>query len=262
MDVDNVVSVLANTLYFVKTRRVSVRKAFTEACMTHKCSGGDYTREELYQLARLFISKYYTLKYISEKGGRSKPTHRVLARLFLYLFYVERGIRPPSKLKKAVLRDLPGLGRGFESIEPYARYSFPEWMYYKFAELLTPIGAEELLSAMNKRSLWLRVNTLKVDVDKAVKALEESGVIVEVDRDVPYLLRVIESTRPLRTHKLFHSALLRLLLHPLPASRSMSRTRFSRRASRHSQVFQFVASSSLVLHCLIREISLLRDPLE
>jgi len=203
MDVDDVISVLANVLYHVKTRKISVRKAFTEVCRTHKCSSREYTREELYQLSRLFISKYYTLKYLCEKHGRLEPTHRVLARLFLYLYLTEKGVKPPSKLKKTVLRDLPGLKEGLEEVEAYIKYSFPKWMYYEFLDLLGSVEVEELFSALNKRVLWLRVNTLKIDVDKAVRELDETGVRVEVDRDIPYLLRVVESKKPIRTHRLF-----------------------------------------------------------
>jgi 16S rRNA (cytosine967-C5)-methyltransferase len=203
MSLDVVLDVLASTLYIVKTRRVSVRRAFTEACRRRKCVAEGFTREDLYQLARSFVSSYYKVRYISSASGRASLSNRLLARLFLYLHLSERGVKPPPKLKKAVLRDLPGLSSSIEALPVHAKYSLPPWLCEKLTGLLGPDSAEALMAALNERVLWLRVNTLKVDLDKAVRELERSGFRVEVDADVPYLLRVVQSPRPIRTHRLF-----------------------------------------------------------
>ena len=55
---------------------------------------------------------------------------------------------------------------------------------------------EKILESMNVEHVWIRVNTLKIDVDKCIKLLEEQGLEVDVDKDIPFLVKVVKSRRP------------------------------------------------------------------
>jgi len=197
LDPDKVVSILATTLYIIENEKLSTRRAFREACRIHKCRFQLTMREELYELVRSFISRYYTLKYIVLSSGR-RPSYRLLARLFLYIYHNEGGLNPRSIVKKTSLSNLPEVIESLEFAELHVKYSLPEWFYKRLALLLPRSDLVNLLSSMDKRVLWLRINTLKVDVDKALKNLEK-WARVEVDPDIPYLVKVLASKRPIRS---------------------------------------------------------------
>ena len=209
MSTEVVASVLANVLYIVVNERVSVRRAFTRACKALKCSSRYFTREDLYNAARDFVSSYYKLKYIAETCGRREQSYRLLARLYLYLRGADLGFPLSSKLKKSIKRDFPNLERALNSpMEPWAKLSYPKWFYEELATLLPEPEVERALSAMNTRTQWIRVNTLKVDLDKALKNLEEEGVNFAPDPDVPFLLRFLGAKKPLRALRAFREGLI------------------------------------------------------
>lgn len=209
MRADDVISVLASTLYTVIHKKVSVRKAFSMTCKTVTCSSAKVSREDLFQLTRKFVSSYYMIKGIAEKSGKSKPSNKTLARLFLYLDGESFELCGVSKLYKTIKRDFPHLEDIMKKpLEPWTKFSYPKWLYEELVELLPIKEVEELLEAMNKRVYWLRINTLKVDVDKALRKLEEEGVVYEVDSENSFLVRILKSRKPLRTLELFKEGLI------------------------------------------------------
>jgi len=72
-------------------------------------------------------------------------------------------------------------------------YSLPIWFVNKVIRLL---GYEESLSLfksyLERDVVWLRVNTLKISIDKAIRHLESLGVYVEEDKDFPEVLGISE----------------------------------------------------------------------
>jgi tRNA and rRNA cytosine-C5-methylases len=203
MDFEFVSTVLASTLYNVKTKKIPTRKAFALTCEQITCSNREIQREDLYQLARAFISDFYKLKYLAEKSGKNKPSNRLLARLFLYLYFMDRGLSTSPRLMKTIKRDFPYLEKTYVGIEKWAKLSYPKWFYEKLVSLLSIEDAEKLLNALNKRVLWIRVNTLKVDLDKAVKKLEDESVEFKECKDIPFLLKVLKYRKPIRSLTLF-----------------------------------------------------------
>ncbi len=204
MNVDTIANVLANVAYLIERKRISVDRAFTLTCRRIKCSTRELTREDVYNLAHAFISNYYLVKYIVERIRGKSYSYRMLARAFLYIKLRELGFAIDSKLKKSIRRDLPTLDKVLSEIEePWIRLSYPQWMYEKLRHVLNSDELEALLSAMNRRTLWIRVNTLKIDVDKAARELEREGVTFEQDKRVPFLFRVAKSKKPIRNLRLF-----------------------------------------------------------
>ena len=161
------IRLLASTLYYVVERSVSVDVAFKRAC-AGRCARTLEERERLYEMVRRFVSDYW--KLICVLGRRKR--YGALARAWL------EGVEEPR--------------------EPYCRLSYPRWFYERVTELLGKEEGERMLEAMNRRVWWLRVNTLTADVDHVVKELESEGVVAEQDRQIPYMLRVVNTPRPVR----------------------------------------------------------------
>jgi 16S rRNA (cytosine967-C5)-methyltransferase len=202
MNVDKVVTIIANVLYTIERKRIPVRRAFVYVCREFGCGGSGISREELFRLSQDFISSYYRVRYIVESIKKvSNPSYRMLAKVYLYLRLRESG-KVHNKLRKAVYRDVPGID-DFEVDALWARLSYPRWLYDKLLNVLPSEEVERLLDAMNRRVIWIRVNTLKIDVDKAFNILEREGVVFDQDKDIYFLARVIKSLRPIRELKLF-----------------------------------------------------------
>jgi len=54
---------------------------------------------------------------------------------------------------------------------------------------------------MRVRVWWLRVNTFKASVESVIRALEDEGVVVDVDRSYYYMLKIVETPKPVRLLK-------------------------------------------------------------
>jgi len=200
LNIDALAAVLANVAYIVEKRRTNVDRAFTSTCRRYKCSSSAMSREDFFTLAHAFISNYCLVKRIAEKAGRGSASYRMLARLFIYLWLRKQGVQIDSKLKKSIRRDFGDVDEVYESIdEPWTKLSYPKWIYDKMVSILGREEAEKLLEAMNRRVLWLRINTLRADIDKVLRELERYDVIFEEDHDVPFLVKVLKSKRPLRS---------------------------------------------------------------
>ncbi|WP_457614467.1 RsmB/NOP family class I SAM-dependent RNA methyltransferase [Methanopyrus sp.] len=114
----------------------------------------------------------------------------------------------PARFVNAVLYDVERLelsdvlDRAKDTVERLAiEYSHPEWFVKHLLDLL---GKEELMKLMEANNReperYLRVHAHLVDPDKVILALEDDGVVVEEDTDIPLLLRVVDhDVPPVRT---------------------------------------------------------------
>ncbi len=78
-------------------------------------------------------------------------------------------------------------------------------------EIILPSWAREELSqyfdvkalenSLKNKNTWARINTLKADVDKVLKSLENQGVEFEIDKDIYYLIKVKDEDKLKRTEE-------------------------------------------------------------
>ncbi|MEM4718026.1 MAG: RsmB/NOP family class I SAM-dependent RNA methyltransferase [Desulfurococcaceae archaeon] len=203
MDINTVISTLASCLFYVRSRHLSIRRAFALVCKELSCKSDMFDREQLFNLTKEFISSYYYLKCLFEKCGKQTPSNRALAKLFLYLHLEKNNERSPRRLKKLIHRDINIRSLEIIQDEFSCYYSLPNWLVKRLAQFFPSSELTKLLNSLNKKTTWLRINTLKIDIDKALKNLEASGVEYASYNDIPFLVRVLESKKPVRTMKLF-----------------------------------------------------------
>jgi len=205
LNLNAVVNVLANVAYMLERKRISLDRAFTLTCRRVKCSTRNLTREDMFNIAHRFVSNYIFVKRVVERL-RGSYSHRMLARAFLYLKARDLGLQIDSRLRKAVRRDLRGIEKvsaEVEAEEPWHALGYPKWFWDELAKVLPEDEVRKLLEAMNSRVVWLRINTLRIDIDKALKKLEDEGVHYEIEPRIPILVRVIKSPKPVRNISLF-----------------------------------------------------------
>ncbi|MEM1525621.1 MAG: RsmB/NOP family class I SAM-dependent RNA methyltransferase [Ignisphaera sp.] len=209
LNVDNIVAVLANVLYLIERLEFNVDRAFTHTCRKYRCHAIRFTREDLFNLTHNFISMNIFLRSLGEVLGRKNLSYRMYAKLFLYIKLRELGIPIPSKLNKAIIRDFGKieLDSIVHELEVWQKLSYPQWFYNELIKAMGVDEAVKMLDAMNKRIIWLRINTLKIDIDKALKTLELENVEFEVDKRIPFVIRLLFSPRPPRELKIVKEGL-------------------------------------------------------
>jgi len=166
------VELLAKVLFEVVERKVSIDVAFKRVCRG-RCAKGFDERERLYRLCRNFVSDY--VKLLCYVGSR-RVSYRKLARIWL------KGSLP-------------------ELAEPYCRLSIPRWLYERVSPLIGEQEAVSLFEAFRERFWWLRVNTFRGSEEGVIRELESEGVELEVHRELPYMVRVLRSPKPVRLLK-------------------------------------------------------------
>ena len=196
----DLVSILSDILYRVEVLHLSVDSAFKQTCEKVGCRTREYDKEFIYKVARDFVSHYYQLLEILKLCGM-RYSRKEMSRLYLVLRGADLGIKVPSKVRKKFKSLLARIEKEEVLEKPWIKYSYPRWFYEYLLNLLEDEHqVENLLRELNRRRIWLRVNTLKADYDKALKLLESEGVEYEIDRDVWYMLKVTKVNKPL--HKL------------------------------------------------------------
>ncbi|MEM1645047.1 MAG: RsmB/NOP family class I SAM-dependent RNA methyltransferase [Ignisphaera sp.] len=209
LNVDNIVAVLANILYLIERLKFNVDRAFTYTCRKYQCRTSQFTREDLFNLAHNFVSMYIYIKSLSEVLGRKNLSYRMCAKLFLYMKLRELGIPIPSKLSKAITRDFGkiDLDSIAYKLEPWQRLSYPQWLYNELVKIMGIDETIRMLDAMNKRIVWLRINTLRTDIDKALRMLELENVELEVNKRIPFIVKIVSSPKPPRELKIVKDGL-------------------------------------------------------
>ena len=84
----------------------------------------------------------------------------------------------------------------FEERMAYS-YFYPLWLLDKLKNLFSNEELEQLLSYQRTNIKWLRVNTLKSDINTVIKMLQEEGVTVEQDPKYPEVLKATNFKTPL-----------------------------------------------------------------
>ncbi len=176
--------------------------------------------------------KIYTRKFIREKGRKRRRIQALLYGVLTYLPTIDeiaRGIYGekfdrfnerkrnqirvyiyrvvyqkiyPHELRKDILLK-PILKAKLEFPndivkEIALKTSFQEWIVRKLLSYMDAASLEAYLSSLNERQpTWLYVNTLKTSLESVVRKLEIEGVEVNEDKDIPNLLRVISTRKPL-----------------------------------------------------------------
>ena len=166
------VSVLAHVLFLIERYNISIEKAFKEACRLYKCPKDLNSREILFETTKEFIKNIIKLRCLFG----AELSRKRLAKLFL-------------SHKQEIER---------KELEPWCSYSVPKWFYEKLVSLIGDQETRSLLESIERRVFWIRINTLKAPEEKILRILEEDEIVLERDKDLWYLYRVISYKKPLR----------------------------------------------------------------
>ncbi len=212
LNIDDLISFTAKVLHIILKNEISLDKAFQRVKHTWK---DRESYKVYYDVISSIVKEYYKLEYVSTRIFNSKSCKNIVkAWILLYgLDYFKNKSQIMSfikrLLKRTKFRDSEELGREIEKeIEDFKnydivlylslKYSFPEEFVKKILELFNRNleEVEKLLYWLNNSPTWIRINTLKIDIDKCIKLLEQQGLEVDVDKEIPFLVRVVNARRP------------------------------------------------------------------
>ncbi|RLF24709.1 MAG: hypothetical protein DRN15_01860 [Thermoprotei archaeon] len=102
-------------------------------------------------------------------------------------------------LNKVRSIDIHDLVKGKSYVEKLSiRYSFPRWVILKLLAKWNRTFVEHMLKRMNKPStLWLRINTLKIGIEEAMRGLRSRGIEAIRDSELFDVLKVVRGGRRL-----------------------------------------------------------------
>ncbi len=205
---ERIIAFASRMLYYTHKYKLSFDKAFQYIAKEMRNELKGYGLRRFYEISWNIVSNYYKLRHIEEVVYGANKGYKRLVMLWL-VFYGEKylqEIKGYSRVKKKFLKSLPV--KSLDAINILAvskddirrlsiEKSYPYWFVKILADNLGLSETEKLLDVMNKEFYWIRINTLKIDYDKALKLLEAEGVTFKVDKDLWYMLEVLEYKKPL-----------------------------------------------------------------
>jgi len=154
------------------------------------------------------VKHYFLLRHLASKLFGSTGAKAVARAWFIYradaiLYNRDMAARYRKRLLKRAraspeeaLRSLDEL-RGDLVQYLSTKYSYHPSIVKALVANLPPEEVEKMLEAGNTTWIWLRINTLKADVDKAVKMLEKEAE-VEPHPTIPFAVLLKSSKRPVQ----------------------------------------------------------------
>ncbi len=203
----------AKVLYNVVTRHISHDKAFQHVLREYRKASTVVPLKALYWISHDIVADYYTIKYVDKLiyGGKGGTSFKRMARLWLVFKglknkHLQEFIDNVERLRRRLLRSMPSKYSSLEEIldtidDPVERLavelSYPTWLVRTLVGLMGLEATRDLLTALNEEKWWIRVNTLKTDVDSIAERLLDKGVVVRRDTDLDYMLEVLDFNEPL-----------------------------------------------------------------
>lgn len=209
--IDALINFASRVLFIVVNKGFGLDKAYQEAYRKAGKAERKIPPPVLYRIARGVVEKYHTLRFIETRLYGQKSSLKRLSRLWLYYFGTNDE-KIVSKLDTELARfrrkfeksnkNLPSLETLLSSLDDSlekmaVELSYPLWFVKHVASLVGAKRARTLLEALSREQWWIRVNTLKTDVETVTASLEEKGIIVKRDPDLKYMLKVVDYNEPL-----------------------------------------------------------------
>ena len=198
----------STVLYIIESRLVSMDRAFH---LTKRALGLEAPLKDYYNAVLDIVRNYAYLQFAS-RIMFGTVTRKSIVKAWLAMHGDSHYARRLRKRARASLDAVEsGLGK-LKDEDPVqylsVRYSFPRNLVEALLGVLDQPSVEELLKSLNRRVLWLRVNTLKADLDKVVKAVEGLGIEFVQHRDFPFMLMVTNFKGPYGRTRLFKEGIL------------------------------------------------------
>lgn len=111
------------------------------------------------------------------------------------------------KIEQVKLSDL--ITESTDIVNLSLKFQHPSWFIEYLINLLGNSGAIEFLQkSLEPDFLYIRVNTLKTDISSVLATLTQDGFVIEADKDLPDVIRIVEWQYPIIHSSLFKEGLI------------------------------------------------------
>ncbi|WP_066793676.1 RsmB/NOP family class I SAM-dependent RNA methyltransferase [Caldivirga sp. MU80] len=205
---DDFVDFASEVMYIIEYRLVSMDKAFHYARFRHRLRA---PLRVYYNAVSDVVRNYAYLSFMARQllGSTSR---KAMVKAWLMLNTNGHYSRRLRRKVRATVEEVEGRLLEIRDKDPLTylsiRYSFPRFIVEELSKGMNISELEAYLSHLNRRVTWLRVNTLKIDLDRAIKLLEDEGVEFRQNRQYPFMLMVEGYRKPLGYLRLFRQGLV------------------------------------------------------
>jgi len=197
LPVDQAAFFLRLLINYISRAHVSFDKAFKHVVSKYSFPKHLYTT--LYKLGYYTLTYYYTLRWLASKHGYGLSN----AGIVNFFSSIGFSVRKLARLANEESRHLT-LTKRISVLLGY-----PEYLVKDLLEKLSESEVVAMLSSLNERKRWLRVNILKTSIDKAVECLEKSGIAYSRSEHSELAIRVDKPVwTPIARNKCIASSLL------------------------------------------------------
>ncbi len=169
---------IAKLIEHILRTHVSYDKAFKTVVSRYGVS--KWLLSTYYKIGYYATLYYYTLRWLAGVRGYG-VTPAAIALFFRDIGFSVR------RLQDIVERESKKLGL-VKRIS--VKYSYPEYLVRDLLKYMEPRDLEKMLSSLNERRVWLRVNMLKTSVSDALSCLRSEGLDFVVDDKLRYMVRI------------------------------------------------------------------------
>ena len=205
--IDLIIDFVSTALYFIDKYHISLDKAFQKTLRKMEKRVKGYSLRPFYEVLRDVVLNYYKLRYLEERVYGAIYGYKRCIKLWMILYgdKIIGNAKILEKYKKKLIKRM-NINIDDLKLSKYINlalyYSYPSWFVDKLSRFFDQEELCKLLEKLNSETIWIRVNTLKIDIDKAIKLLEANGVEVEEDRELSYMLKVLNYKKPIYTLEL------------------------------------------------------------
>jgi len=205
---DDFVDFASEVMYIIEDKLVSMDKAFHYARFRHRLRA---PLRVYYNAVSDVVRNYAYLSFMARQllGSTSR---KAMVKAWLMLNTNGHYSRRLRRKVRATVEEVEGRLLEIRDKDPLTylsiRYSFPRFIVEELSKGMNISELEAYLSHLNRRVTWLRVNTLKIDLDRAIRLLEDEGVEFRQNRQYPFMLMVEGYRKPLGYLRLFRQGLV------------------------------------------------------
>jgi len=158
--------------------KLSFDKAFSDVVRRYRVPPRE--AKALYKLLYKVLIYYHTIKFLANYHGFKHRVTGIVDYLYTKGFEVDRVYEEASTLAS--------------SLSPVMRisllYGYPSWFVRDLYGKMPTAELERMLKSLNEKKRWLRVNTEKTSLERALECLDKTGLRVKVHPEIQELLLV------------------------------------------------------------------------
>lgn len=213
---EDLINFTASIIYKIQKFKISFDKAFQMSKNIAPHLIRFYGAKKVYDISSEVVKNYIKIEKLLEYL-RIHPTRKNVIRAWLLLNLNNLDVSLRKCVDKVVqnlkfinlLEALEELQKNTNDLTSIMlKFSLPEVVIKTLLKYGSLNFIKDFAKGVNERILWVRINTLKIDLDKAFKFLEAEGYEFIIDENYDFLIKIISYKKAITYSRLFKEGLI------------------------------------------------------